>query len=374
MRQFISFLFFASLVFNVGATPMSYNLPVGVTAVSEEVFGLHMAIFYICCAIGVVVFGLMFYSMIKHRKSQGAVPATFHENVKVEILWTIIPFLILVIMAIPASKTLIAMEDASEADLTIKVTGSQWKWHYEYFDHDLSFYSLLATPKEQIYGEQEKSEHYLLDVDKPLVLPANKKIRFLMTSDDVIHSWWVPDFAVKKDAIPGFINETWTKVGKPGTYRGQCTELCGKDHGFMPVVVNVLSEQDFDTWLTEQKTLAAQTQAQQAASLDQAMTMDELMALGQQVYMGRCAACHQPNGQGLEGIFPSLKGTELVMNDIQGHIDIVVYGKQGSAMQAFKDQLSFKELAAVITYERNAWGNNTGDKIQPADIANAISE
>ena len=374
MRQVISFLFFASLVFNVGATPMSYNLPVGVTAVSEEVFGLHMAIFYICCAIGVVVFGLMFYSMIKHRKSQGAVPATFHENVKVEILWTIIPFLILVIMAIPASKTLIAMEDASEADLTIKVTGSQWKWHYEYFDHDLSFYSLLATPKEQIYGEQEKSEHYLLDVDKPLVLPANKKIRFLMTSDDVIHSWWVPDFAVKKDAIPGFINETWTKVGKPGTYRGQCTELCGKDHGFMPVVVNVLSEQDFDTWLTEQKTLAAQTQAQQAASLDQAMTMDELMALGQQVYMGRCAACHQPNGQGLEGIFPSLKGTELVMNDIQGHIDIVVYGKQGSAMQAFKDQLSFKELAAVITYERNAWGNNTGDKIQPADIANAISE
>lgn len=374
MRQFISFLFFASLVFNVGATPMSYNLPVGVTSVSEEVFGLHMAIFYICCAIGVVVFGLMFYSMIKHRKSQGAVPATFHENVKVEILWTIIPFLILVIMAIPASKTLIAMEDASEADLTIKVTGSQWKWHYEYFDHDLSFYSLLATPKEQIYGEQEKSEHYLLDVDKPLVLPANKKVRFLMTSDDVIHSWWVPDFAVKKDAIPGFINETWTKVGKPGTYRGQCTELCGKDHGFMPVVVNVLSEQDFDTWLTEQKTLAAQTQAQQAASLDQAMTMDELMALGQQVYMGRCAACHQPNGQGLEGIFPSLKGTELVMNDIQGHIDIVVHGKQGSAMQAFRDQLSFKELAAVITYERNAWGNNTGDKIQPADIANAISE
>ncbi|SDK15933.1 cytochrome c oxidase subunit 2 [Ferrimonas sediminum] len=346
-----------------------YNLTPGVTAISERVYGLHMTIFYICCAIAAVVFGVMLYSLIAHRKSKGAVPANFHESTKIEILWTVIPFIILIVMAVPATKTLVAMEDPSQSDLTIQITGSQWKWHYKYFDQGVEFFSLLSTPQSQISDAEAKGENYLLEVDKPLVIPANRKVRFLMTSDDVIHSWWVPAFAVKKDANPGFINEAWTRVDKPGTYRGQCAELCGKDHGFMPVVVEVLPEAEFDLWLAEQQGAAAAAAKAETEALSQTLTLEESMTLGEQVYLSRCAACHMPNGAGLQGVFPALKDSPIALGEVAAHIDIVVHGKAGTAMQAFAAQLTNKELAAVVTYERNAWGNDTGDVVQTADVA-----
>lgn len=345
-----------------------FNMREGVTDISNNVYQLHMTIFIICCVIGVIVFAVMFWALIHHRKSKGAIPAQFHESTKVEILWTAIPFVILIGMAIPATKTLIAMEDASKADLTIKITGSQWKWHYEYMGEDVAFYSILSTPQEQITNQADKTTTYLLEVDKPLVLPVNKKVRFLMTSDDVIHSWWVPDFAVKKDANPGFINETWTKINEEGIYRGQCAELCGKDHGFMPVVVEAKSEQDFATWLADAKQAKQKAAAADAALLDQTLSKEELMTLGEQVYMASCAACHQPTGMGLPGVFPAVKGNPVVLGDIKDHIDVVIHGRPGTAMQAFAKQLSIKQLAAVITYKRNAWGNDTGDVIQPSQI------
>ena len=258
----------------------SLNLTKGVTEVSRDVYDLHMTIFYICCVIGVVVFGLMFYSMIRHRKSRGREPAKFHENVKVEILWTLIPFLILVGMAIPATSTLIAMEDTSDADVTIQVTGSQWKWHYKYFDREVEFFSRLATQQQQIDNKFDKSENYLREVDNPLVLPTGQKVRFLVTSDDVIHSWWVPDFAVKKDANPGFINEAWTRIDEPGIYRGQCAELCGKDHGFMPIVVIAKTPEDYAKWIDETEAKQIAEQKRQQELLDMEMSMDELMAMG----------------------------------------------------------------------------------------------
>lgn len=351
-----------------------YNLPVGVTDISRDVYELHMTIFYICCVIGLVVFAVMFWAIIHHRKSKGVVPAQFHESTKVEILWTAIPFVILIAMAVPATKTLIAMEDTTKADLTIKVTGSQWKWHYEYLDHDVSFYSVLSTPREQITNQDEKTETYLLDVDKPLIIPKGKKVRFLMTSDDVIHSWWVPEFAVKKDANPGFINEAWTRVNETGIYRGQCAELCGKDHGFMPVVVEVKEPAEFEQWLANAQLEKAQAAAAEKASLDLTLSKDELMTLGEQVYMANCAACHQPTGMGLPGVFPALKDSPIALGDVKAHIDIVVHGKPATAMQGYSKMLSLKELAAVVTYERNAWGNNVGDLVQPSDIQKSMGE
>jgi|TARA_B100000446_G_C10518284_1_gene329351 cytochrome c oxidase subunit 2 len=349
-----------------------FNMRKGVTDISENVYELHMTIFFICCVIGIIVFAIMLWALIHHRKSKGAVPAQFHESTKVEILWTAIPFVILIAMAVPATKTLIAMEDASKADLTIKVTGSQWKWHYEYMGEDVEFYSMLATPQDEITNLADKNPNYLLEVDKPLVLPINQKIRFLMTSDDVIHSWWVPDFAVKKDANPGFINETWTNINEEGIYRGQCAELCGKDHGFMPVVVEAKSEADFKVWLADAKQAKQQAALADAALLDQTLPKEELMELGAQVYMASCAACHQPTGLGLPGVFPALKGSPIVLGDIKGHIDILIHGSPGTAMQSFAKQLSIKQLAAVITYKRNSWGNDTGDVIQPSEIQAAL--
>ncbi len=368
MKKLSSLMLLCLLFPQLVSANSKYNLRQGVTDISENVYQLHMTIFIICCVIGVVVFAVMFWALLKHRKSKGVTPATFHESTKVEILWTAIPFVILIAMAVPATKTLIAMEDTTKADITIKVTGSQWKWHYEYMGHDVGFYSLLSTPQEQIKNAQNKGDNYLLEVDKPLVIPTNQKVRFLMTSDDVIHSWWVPDFAVKKDANPGFINEAWTRVNEPGTYRGQCAELCGKDHGFMPVVVEAKPPEEFDAWLSEQKQ-AKQAQAQADAELlEQILSEDELMASGEQVYITRCAACHQPTGLGLPGVFPAIKGSPIATGDINDHIDIVVHGKPGTAMQAFVGQLTLKELAAVVTYQRNAFGNETGDIVQPSVI------
>lgn len=368
MKQWLYCVLAVLLAPPLGASEMPLNMTKGVTNISGQVYDLHMIILYICCAIGLVVFGVMIYSMIYHRKSKGAVAAHFHESTKVEIAWTIIPFIILIGMAIPATKTLIAMEDPSNADLTIKITGSQWKWHYSYFNEDVEFYSVLSTPRDQIEGDATKSETYLLEVDKPLVIPTNRKVRFLMTSDDVIHSWWVPAFAVKKDANPGFINEAWTRVDKPGIFRGQCAELCGKDHGFMPIVVQVLEEAEYDAWLIEQKQLASNAAAQAEAALSEKLSMDELMAKGEQVYMSTCAACHQPNGAGLPGVFPSLIGSPLIKGPVSEHLNIVVNGKPGTAMQSFSKQLTATEIAAVVTYERNAWGNASGDAVQAADV------
>ncbi len=349
----------------------AYNMTRGATELSHKVYSLHMIIFYICCVIGAIVFGLMFWSIVHHRKAKGAAPAQFHGSLKIEIIWTAIPVLILIAMAIPATKTLVAMEDASKADMTVLVTGSQWKWHYKYMEYPIEYYSLLSTPRDQIENNAAKDDLYLREVDKPLVLPTGKKIRFLVTADDVIHSWWVPDFAIKKDANPGFINETWAKIDNPGIYRGQCAELCGKDHGFMPVVVDVKTPEAFELWVAEQ--IAEQEKAKAAEAARGLMTREELMELGQKTYESRCAVCHQPSGEGLPGAFPALKGSAMVTKDKPAHLHIVLFGKPATAMQAFGKQLTAAELAAVITYERNAWGNNTGDLVQIADVNAVLS-
>jgi len=343
------------------------NLRKGVTDISNKVFDLHMLIFWICVVACVAVFVVLIYSIFTHRKSKGAVPATFHESTTVEIIWTTIPFLVLVAMAVPATTTLLALEDTRDADMSIQVTAYQWKWKYDYLDEDISFFSVLTTPRDQIEGDAEKGENYLQEVDNPIVVPINKKIRFLITSNDVIHSWWVPDLGWKQDAVPGFINDAWTELTEPGTYRGKCAELCGKDHGFMPIVLIAKTEEDYAAWVAEQKGAAAAAADAATATL----TMDELMARGEAAYNKTCAACHQANGAGIPGVFPAIAGGAITTGDVAGHIDIVVNGKAGTAMQAFGEQLSAVDLAAIITYERNAFGNNAGDMVQPADVAAA---
>lgn len=376
-------LFLGSMFVSSAWADTQLNLTKGVTAVSREVYDLHMLSLYICTAIGVVVFGAMFWSMIFHRKSKGAKSADFHESTKVEILWTAIPIVILIAMAVPATSTLINMENNDNSDVTIQVTGSQWKWHYKYFDENIEYYSVLSTPREQYENQNgsfngndaHKGNDYLLEVDKPLVIPANKKVRFLITSDDVIHSWWVPAFAVKQDANPGFINEAWTNVDVPGTYRGQCAELCGKDHGFMPIVVEVKSPEDYDAWLNEQHALTAKAADLEKASLNASMSKAELMQLGETTYMAYCAACHQPTGSGLPPAFPALKGSPIVTTgSATEHINVVFNGRAGTGMQGYGKQLSLKQIAAVVTYERNAWGNDTGDVVQSSDVKAASEE
>jgi cytochrome c oxidase subunit 2 len=343
-----------------------YNMTEGVTAVSQDIHGLHMQMFWWCVVIGVIVFGIMIYSMIAHRKSRGVTAANFHESTKLEILWTVIPIAILIAMAWPATTSLVKLYDTSEADMDIVITGYQWRWKYDYIDEDVSFFSSLSTPRDQIEGRAPKGPHYLLEVDEPMVVPVNKKIRFLITSNDVIHAWWVPDLGVKRDAIPGFIKETWATILEPGIYRGQCAELCGRDHGFMPIVVEAKSEEDYRAWLQEKQASAAAVRELTSKTF----TFDELYARGEQVYTRSCAACHQANGEGIAGAFPGLKGVGVSVGPIEQHIDIVVNGVKGTAMQAFGAQLSEVDIAAVVTYERNAWGNNMGDMTQPIDIYN----
>lgn len=343
------------------------NMRRGVTDISNEIYDLHMLIFYICVVLSVVVFGAMFYSMFAHRKSKGHEAATFHESTTVEIIWTVLPFIILIGMAIPAAKTLIAMEDNSNSDITIKVTGYQWKWQYEYMDGDakgVKFFSAMTTPMDEITNKVEKKENYLLSVDNELVIPTHKKVRFLITANDVIHAWWVPDFAVKQDAVPGFISEAWTIVNEEGTYRGQCAELCGKDHAFMPIVVTAKDEKGFLDWAAEQKSAAAAL----AGASDKEWTKADLIAQGEDVYGKNCAACHQAGGQGIPGVFPAITGSAIAVGPMDAHIDIVMNGKVGTAMQAFAAQLSDADLAAVIAFQRNGLGNSTGDFVQPKQI------
>lgn len=344
------------------AGELQYNMTEGVTEVSKEVFKLHMLIFWICVAIGVLVFGAMFVSMFLHRKSRGAKASNFHESVTLELVWTVIPALILVAMAVPATSTLKKIYDSENAELDILVTGYQWKWQYEYLGQDVSFFSVLSTPKAQINNQAEKTENYLLEVDEPLVIPANTKVRFLVTSKDVIHSWWVPELAVKRDAIPGYTNAAWTFVEEEGVYRGQCAELCGKDHGFMPIEVHVVSKEEYAAWIGEKQ--AAALAIKEAAK--KTLTMDELMAEGKAVYDKLCAACHQPNGQGMPPTFPAIAGSPIANGEISGHLNRVINGGQG--MPPFGEQLTPVEAAAVITFQRNAFGNKTGDIVQPIDV------
>lgn len=351
-------------------TSSGWNMPVGVTDISQEVYHLHMTILWICIAIAVVVFGVMFWSLFKYRRSKGAKSAHFHENTFVEVMWTAIPMVILVVMAIPATATLKRMYDTSNADIDILVTGYQWRWRYEYLGEDVSFFSNLSTPREQIYGDESRGDFYLVEVDEPMVVPVGRKIRLLLTANDVIHSWWVPDLAVKKDAIPGFINESWTRIDEPGVYRGQCAELCGRDHAFMPIEVKAVSEEEYVAWLASKREAASA----EALGADREWALDELMERGEGTYNTYCAACHQPDGKGLPPIFPALAGTGISIDPSarQAHIDIVLYGKTGTPMPAFGTTLSAAELAAVITYERNAWGNNTADSVQPAEIRDLL--
>lgn len=342
------------------------NMTRGVTPISKEIYHLHMTIFWICVIIGAIVFSVMIYALAFHRKSKGAIAAEFHSHTVLEVVWAIVPFLILVGMAIPATKVLMAMEDPSEADITLRVTGFQWKWQYEYLDEGIRFFSTLSTPYEQIQNQQPKDPWYLLEVDHPLVLPINKKIRFLVTANDVIHSWWVPDLGIKRDAMPGFINEAWTRIQKPGIYRGQCAELCGLNHGFMPIVVQAVTEKEFDDWVAKQ----AKLKALENAANQKPWTLDSLMKLGQSAYNKYCVACHKADGTGTPPTFPPLKASSVATGkDSSRHINTVMNGVPNTAMQAFSKQLTDTEIAAIITYERNAWGNNTGDMVQPADIA-----
>jgi cytochrome c oxidase subunit 2 len=346
------------------------NMPVGVTDTSVAVYELHMLIFWICVIIGVVVFGAIFWSLIHHRKSAGHEPAQFHESTRLEIAWTLVPTLILIGMAWPATKVLIDMYDTGGEDLTVEVRGYQWRWQYKYLDDDLNsrfgFFSNLSTPREEIDGRVAKGEFYLLEVDNPLRIPVNRKVRFLLTAEDVIHAWWVPEFGIKRDAIPGMLNELWTVVNEPGIYRGQCTELCGKDHGFMPIVVHAMPEEEYEAWYASQ--LEAEEERKEA--LSKTFTHEELMAQGEQVYNTFCASCHQVNGQGIPPVFPSLVGTPVVTGPKDAHIDLILNGVQGTAMQAFGRQLDAAQIAAVTHYERHAWGNNADDVTQPVDVVN----
>ncbi len=357
-----------------------WNFPKPVTPIARDTLHIHNEFMLIIAALFVVVFAIMIYSMIAHRKSAGRPPARFTGPAGgVQWFWVLVPFAILllidfVLMGIPAYRAVVDMEDTrTKADMVLKVTGMQWKWQYEYPDSGIKYTSTMSTPREQIGNREAKGEHYLLEVDNPVVLPVGKKVRILLTSTDVIHTWWVPQFGVKRDAIPGFLRETWVRIEEPGTYRGQCAELCGKDHGFMPVVVRAVPEAEYLAWADRKKA----EQAAAAEGAGRAWSRDELLAKGKDVYEKQCAVCHQADGQGLPPAFPALSGSKIVAGPLLSpegklmkgsHLDRVLNGKEGSAMQAFRNTLSDAELAAVVTFERNSFGNTKGDLIQPAQI------
>lgn len=346
------------------------NLPDGVTQIAKDIAWLHWFMLIVCMVIFVAVFGVMFYSIWAHRKSRGAKAATFHEHLGVEVAWTVVPFIIVIAMALPATRTVVAMKDTSGADITVKVTGYQWKWGYEYIDGPaagVKFLSNLATPRAQIEGKEPRGPLYLMEVDNPLVVPVGKKIKIALTGGDVIHSWMVPELAVKQDSIPGFLRSTWFRAEKVGEFRGQCTELCGKDHAFMPIVVKVVSEQDYAIWAQEQKKLLAAA----ADDPNKEWSAADLVARGEKVYAANCVACHQGSGKGVVGAFPALDGSKIVMGPKAGQIQILLKGRQGTAMAAFGGQLNDVEIASVITFTRASWGNagkGQDPVVSPADI------
>jgi cytochrome c oxidase subunit II len=355
----------------VGQAEWRFNLQDPATVIAHEIYTLHNIILIICAVIFVVVFGGMLYAIWKHRKSVGHRAEQFHENTAVEVMWTVIPFIILVGMAVPSTKTLLAMRDTSAADINIKATGFQWKWRYDYLNEDISFYSNLSTPREQVVNEAPKGEHYLLEVDNPVVVPVGKKVRILTTAEDVIHSWWIPAFGIKQDAIPGFVRDAWFRAEREGTYRGTCSELCGKEHAFMPIVVEVVSDDKYKDWVAQQQAKKAKpATAAAAADANKTYTLAELQTEGEKVYTKHCLVCHQANGQGMPPAFPPLAGGKIATGPIAAHLDIVVNGsKKNPVMVAWKNQLSDLEIAAVVAYERNSFGNKAAGLPQPKDIA-----
>ncbi len=362
----------AAVAFHSGLAAAQHNLPPPVTPIAREIYDLHLLMLGICAVIFVGVFSVMFYSIYAHRKSVGHKAVQFHENTTVEIVWTIVPFFILIGMAWPATKTVLALKDSSNPDITIKATGYQWKWGYDYLKGEgegLSLLSNLATPADQVYGRQPKGEHYLLEVDQNLVVPVGKRIRILLTAGDVIHAWWVPAFGVKQDAIPGFVRDSWFKAEKEGIYRGQCAELCGKDHGFMPIVVEVVSPEKYAAWVAGQrKKLAAGTE-----DATKQWTLAELMARGEKAYRDTCIACHQASGAGIPNAFPSLVGSKVVLGSKDEQIKLVLHGRKGTFTKTSEmppqATLSDADIAAAITYTRNTWGNKAKDGVvQPADV------
>ena len=355
-----------------GPLPNQMTLQPAATQIASEIYSLHNWMMIVCLIIFVAVFGVMFYSIFKHRKSVGHKAATFHESTAVEIAWTVVPFLIVIGMALPATRTVVGMKDTTNADITIKATGMQWKWGYDYLTGEgegISFISNLATPRAQIGAPgveptQPRGENYLIEVDNEMVVPVNKKIRIVTTANDVIHAWMIPAFGVKQDAIPGFVRDTWFKSEHTGTFRGNCAELCGKEHAFMPVVVEVLSDDDYAKWVDTQK-------AKMASANDdpnKTYTLAELKERGEKVYASNCAVCHQPNGKGA-GAFPALDGSKIANGPIAEHVSIVLHGK--GAMPSWAPTLNDVEIASVITFERNAWGNHTGDVLQPRQVTDA---
>jgi cytochrome c oxidase subunit II len=370
---------FSLWFFSALATAASgINTPVGYTPVSRSIYSIHMLAFWVSVFICAFVFIWMTINFIKYRKSKGAVAEQIHGHLGVEILWTVIPAVLLIVMAIPATKGLILIHDTEKPGMTIEVIGYQWKWRYKYLDQGIDFFSNMATTSEQINGKEKKGKWFLLEVDKPLVVPVGTKIRLLVTSNDVIHDWWVPDLGVKQDAIPGYINENWMKVEKAGTYRGECAELCGVYHGFMPIVVKAVPQAEFDQWVAKQKKTDKSPGAKRTAP--KPMTRKALLAMGKKEYATHCAVCHQTNGKGLPPTFPSLVGDPITTGPLAGHVHLVLDGKAGTTMQAFKDQLSPEQLASIITYERDAWGNrekNAAAKhkivVQAADIIKQLN-
>jgi cytochrome c oxidase subunit 2 len=375
MARFLSnFSVIFSLLFflnpNLLHAAWGLNMTQGVTPISQDVYNMHMTSLYVVTIIGILVFSVMFWSIFHHRKSKGVKPAKFSHWTTVEVIWTLIPFAIIVALAIPATKLLARMDDTSKSEITVKATGYQWKWKYDYIDEDITLYSNLAA--DSVDASQKNSgidpktaDNYLRNTDTALVLPVGKKIRIMTTASDVIHAWWVPDLGWKRDAIPGFINDNWTVINKEGIYRGQCAEICGKGHGYMPIVVKAVPEKEYLAWVQETK-LALKSKKD---SGDKELSMDELKSKGEAVYKANCLACHQANGQGIKGVFPALDGSPIatVKTRITEHIHQVIYGKNN--MPAFGEQLSDTDIAAVVTYERNVWGNKTGDIIQPKDVA-----
>ena len=361
------------------------NIPQPASPIAQQIYGLHMYILWVCATIFVVVFGLMFYSIFKFRKSNGSKPdVNFHESTLIEIIWTIIPFIILIAMAVPATKTILDMKDTSSPDLTIKVTGFQWGWRYDYNADDFGFYSNLTTPWSQIgqpgaVPTEEKGKDYLLEVDNPLVVPLGKRVRLLITSNDVIHGWYVPQLGINQYGIPGFIKDVWFKADMVGTFKGQCSQICGKLHGYMPITVVVKSEADYAKWLEESKakwgtkSLVAAAAVAVAAPVEdenKVFTLAEAKEKGEKIYAANCVACHQANGKGMPPAFPSLAGSKTVLGPSDEQINVLLNGRSGTAMQSFA-RLSNSEIAAVITFTKNSFGNSVGKVIQPAEIKSA---
>jgi cytochrome c oxidase subunit II len=382
------FAFLATILLPV-ASLAAYDVDIlpPVTPISREIYTLHWGILWVCVAIFVVVFGAMFWSIFKHRRSMGAKAAQFHENTTIEVIWTIVPFVILIGMAYPATKTVLDMKDASSADVSVKITAYQWKWEYDYQQDGVKFFANLSTPRDQIeeYSKPgaKKNENYLLEVDNAMVVPVGKKVRLLITSNDVIHGWYVPQLGVNQYGIPGFIKDAHFTVEKAGVYRGQCSQICGKEHAYMPIVVDARPPEQYAAWVAEMKAkmppppapqpVAAAAPAAGAAAaedLNRKWTLDESKAKGEQVYAANCAACHQPTGKGMPPAFPPLDGSKIVTGPKAAQIQIVLKGKPGTAMASFA-HLSNTDLAAAITHTRNAWGNKTGEVTQPAEIAAA---